>query len=114
MSLAPHILQSIIPPPISRVGYRQGLGLYFHILFSAHTAAEKTGRRAFKIWAKLIKFVGKPGSSARKPILRVFMVYLIIAIILAFPLNYLIHLLQRIFNKKGLQRKVEYYSKNLS
>jgi hypothetical protein len=73
---------------------------------------ERTGRRVFKIWARLIKSVGNSGSSARKLILRFFMVYLVVVMIVAFPFNYLIYLLQRILNKKGLQKKVEYYSKN--
>ncbi len=74
---------------------------------------ERTGRRAFKIWARLINALGEPRSWARKPILLSFIVYLVVAMTVLFPVNYLIYLLHRIFNKKGLQKKTEYYSKNL-
>jgi hypothetical protein len=73
---------------------------------------ERTGRRVFNIWARLIKAAGPSGSRARKLLLRFFMVYLVVVMVAAFPINYLIYLLQRILNKKGLQKKVAYYSKN--
>ncbi len=71
---------------------------------------EKTGKRIFRIWAKLIRSKGGPGDLSRRPFVRGYVVYLVVVIIFLFPLTYLIYLLQRIFNKKGLQKKVDYFS----
>lgn len=72
---------------------------------------EKAGRRVFTLWAKLISTMGKPGALLRKPFLLIFMTYLIIVILIVFPLTYFTYQLKRLFNPKALQRDVNYYSK---
>jgi hypothetical protein len=71
---------------------------------------EKAAKRIFKIWAKFIRSKGGPGDLSRRPYVRGYIVYLSVALTLLFPLTYLVYLLQRVFNKKGLQKKVDYFS----
>ncbi|MDX8378038.1 MAG: dialkylresorcinol condensing enzyme [Mariprofundales bacterium] len=72
---------------------------------------EKAGRRVFTLWAKLIRAMGKPGALLRKPLLLVFMIYLITVILIIFPLTYFTYHIKRLLNPKGIKRDVNYYSK---
>lgn len=51
---------------------------------------ERIGHRSFRIWGRLIRAVGKPGSFARKPILIVYVVFLIAIIVTVLPFTMLV------------------------
>ena len=74
---------------------------------------ENTGKRIFKIWARVIRRFGGPGSVRRKPVVLIFSIYLIVVMTIFFPINKLSFLLQKIFNKRKLQTATTYYSKNI-
>ena len=52
--------------------------------------SEKAGQRAFRVWSKLIRIFGKRGQWRRRPILLVFVLYLIVLILTVVPLSLLV------------------------
>lgn len=48
---------------------------------------ERVGHRSFRIWGRLLRALGKPGSFARKPVLLVYVLFLIGAIALVLPIT---------------------------
>lgn len=52
--------------------------------------SEKAGSRAFRVWSKLIRAVGRRGQKRRRPMLALFTVYLICMIVTVVPLSLLV------------------------
>ncbi|MCK6391326.1 MAG: dialkylresorcinol condensing enzyme [Azonexus sp.] len=52
--------------------------------------SERAGRRAFGVWSRLIRAAGKRGQWRRRPLLLVFLIYLIAMIITVVPLSLLL------------------------
>ncbi len=71
--------------------------------------SEKIGTRSFMIWGKLLRKVGGPGSAARKPVLFIYVVFLISLIISVVPLTMLLRTLLRPLMKKRLLKQKEYF-----
>lgn len=46
---------------------------------------ERIGHRSFRIWGRLVRAAGKPGSFARKPILLIYVVFLVTMILTVLP-----------------------------
>lgn len=67
-----------------------------NLLFS-----EKAATRSFYLWGKLLRVVGEPGQSRRRPFLILYVIFLITLILTIVPLSLLIQALLRPF----LQRK---------
>lgn len=64
-------------------------------------ASEKIGKRSFRIWGKLVRFFGERGSLARRPILAVYVAFLITLIMTIVPLNMAIQsIIRRLFKAK--------------
>lgn len=71
--------------------------------------SEKVGYRSFRIWGKLIRKVGKPGDSTRKPVLVVYLVFLILMIVTVVPINMLLkRILAPLLKKKQLQLQQQF------
>ncbi|WP_019895146.1 hypothetical protein [Hydrogenovibrio halophilus] len=66
--------------------------------------SEKIGARSFAIWGKLIRKVGPPGSWQRKPVLVVYVLFLITMIVTVVPLTMLLKRLLRPLLQKKLTR----------
>jgi hypothetical protein len=71
--------------------------------------SEKIGTRSFMIWGKLLRRVGKPGGAARKPVLFVYVVFLISLIITVVPLTMLLRTLLRPLMKRRLALQKTYF-----
>lgn len=56
--------------------------------------SEKVGYRSFRIWGKLLRKIGPQGDPKRKPVLLIYLTFLILMIVTVVPVNIL---LQRIF-----------------
>jgi hypothetical protein len=56
----------------------------------SHIQSEKAGIRSFTIWGKLLRKVGRAGDSRRKPILLLYLVFLVTLIISVVPLTMLL------------------------
>ncbi len=52
--------------------------------------SERAGHRAFRVWSKFIRAFGKRGQWRRRPILLVFVIYLITLIVTVVPLSLLV------------------------
>ena len=48
---------------------------------------ERIGHRSFRIWGRLVRLAGRPGRFARKPILLIYAVFLVGAIVLVLPVT---------------------------
>lgn len=72
-------------------------------------ASEKVGQRSFTIWGKLLRTVGPAGDPKRKPVLIVYVIFLIVLIISVVPLNMLIKRLLRPFTKNKLDQQKAYF-----
>ncbi len=71
--------------------------------------SEKTGYRSFRIWGRLIRMFGAPGDPKRKPVLLIYVVFLLVLIITVVPVNMAIkRLLASRFREKHQAMK-EYY-----
>jgi hypothetical protein len=53
-------------------------------------AGERIGTRSFRIWGRLVRAFGGPGSRWRRPVLLVYVVFLIAAIVFVLPLTMVI------------------------
>ena len=64
--------------------------------------SEKIGYRSFKIWGKLIRKAGQPGDARRKPVLVIYIAFLVLMIVTVVPVNIL---LKRILAKFSRQKQ---------
>lgn len=71
--------------------------------------SEKIGTRSFMIWGKLLRSVGGPGSMARKPVLVIYLTFLISLIITVVPLSMLVRSLLRPLMRRRLAEQKEYF-----
>jgi len=64
-------------------------------------ASEKIGKRSFRIWGKLIRLFGKRGSWSRRPVLGLYVLFLIVLIVSVVPLNMALQsIVRRLFKGK--------------
>lgn len=64
-------------------------------------ASEKIGKRSFRIWGKLVRLFGVRGSGVRKPILGIYILFLITLIITVVPINMALQMIiHRVFKGK--------------
>ncbi len=66
--------------------------------------SERAGQRAFRVWSKLIRLMGKRGQWRRRPLLLVFVLYLITLILTIVPLSLLLQWLFSPWLKPRLER----------
>lgn len=71
--------------------------------------SEKIATRSFEIWGALIRKIGKPRSLKRKPIVMLYLVFLLLIILTVVPLNMIIKSVFMIFNKKSIYQQKEKY-----
>lgn len=73
-------------------------------------ASEKIGKRSFRIWGKLIRMFGNRGSLMRRPVLGVYILFLLLLILSVVPLNMAFQsIIRRLFKGKmdKLVRSIE-------
>lgn len=73
---------------------------------------EKRIKRVFKIWSKFILRKGERGNPARKFRVRLFLVYLFVAIAFIAPVSTLLTMVARRLKKDEINKAIDYYSKN--
>ncbi|MGB5081916.1 MAG: dialkylresorcinol condensing enzyme, partial [Burkholderiales bacterium] len=71
--------------------------------------SERAARRAFSVWARVIRLGGAPGSVARVPLLALFCVYLVAMILAVVPASLLLQRLARPLLARRLQSLQAYY-----
>lgn len=71
--------------------------------------SEKIGYRSFKIWGKLIRKVGQPGNPRRKPVLVIYIVFLILMIVTVVPVNMLLKRMLAKFSRQKQEAMKQYF-----
>ena len=74
-------------------------------------SSEKTARRAFRLWGKLLRSLGPSGSIKRKPVLLVYVVFLSTMIITVVPLGILIKKLLTPLTRQRIAKQKAYFGK---
>lgn len=73
-------------------------------------ASETAGRRAFKLWGKLFRKLGKPGALPRRCLVTLYAVFLIALILTVVPLTMLVKKLCAPLMRERIARQKAYYS----
>ncbi len=71
--------------------------------------SEKIGTKSFTIWGGLIRKIGKPGDIKRKPIVMLYLIFLLLMIITVVPINMIIQSILRKINKNAIIKQKESY-----
>ncbi len=71
--------------------------------------SEKAGYRSFRIWGRLIRTLGVAGNPKRKPVLLLYIVFLVVLIITVVPVNMVIKRLSASLFKEKQRSIKEYY-----
>jgi len=58
-------------------------------------ASERIGRRSFRVWGKLVRLAGPPGAVLRRPVLALYVTFLILMIVTVVPVSLLLRTLLR-------------------
>ena len=58
-------------------------------------ASEKIGRRSFRVWGRLVRSAGGPGALSRRPVLMVYLAFLVLMIVTVVPVSLLLRFLLR-------------------
>lgn len=73
--------------------------------------SEQIATKSFSIWGKLIRKVGPLGDPKRKPIVMLYVVFLVLIIATIVPLNMLIQTIMRKVNKEKVLKQKEFYAR---
>jgi hypothetical protein len=71
--------------------------------------SEKAGTRSFYLWGKLLRAAGSPGSPRRVPLLALYVVFLIAAIVTIVPISLALQALLRPLLRRRLDRVKTYF-----
>jgi len=71
--------------------------------------SEQIGIKSFHIWGKIIRKIGKVGDIKRKPIVLLYLFFLILMIITVVPINMIVQTINRKINKNKVNLQKEYY-----
>ncbi len=71
--------------------------------------SEQIATKSFTIWGKIICSIGEPDNPKRKPVVLLYLVFLILMILTVVPINMIIQSILRRINKKAVQRQKEFY-----
>lgn len=72
-------------------------------------ASEKTARRSFLIWGRLLRSLGPQGHWARQAVLVVYIAFLVLMLASVVPTTMILKTLLRPFTRGRVARQVEYY-----
>ncbi|NVJ54427.1 MAG: dialkylresorcinol condensing enzyme [Campylobacteraceae bacterium] len=71
--------------------------------------SEQIATKSFKIWGKLIRKVGKQGDPKRKPIVMLYVFFLLLIILTIVPINMLVQTIIRKVNKEKILKQKEVF-----
>jgi hypothetical protein len=71
--------------------------------------SERAGKRAFAVWARLIRLAGPAGSPARLPLVALFAAYLVLMILLVVPPSLAVQRLLRPLLARRLEAARSYF-----
>jgi len=71
--------------------------------------SEKIGTKSFSIWGGWIRKLGKAGSSKRKPVVMLYLIFLLLMIVTVVPINMIVQTIIRKINKQSVEKQKEFY-----
>lgn len=71
--------------------------------------SEKIATKSFTIWGGWIRKLGKAGASKRKPVVMLYLVFLLLIILTVVPINMVIQSILRRINKESVIKQKEFY-----
>ncbi|PLY09934.1 MAG: dialkylrecorsinol condensing enzyme [Arcobacter sp.] len=71
--------------------------------------SEQIGTKSFTIWGGLIRKIGKPGNIKRKPVVMLYLIFLLLMIVTVVPINMIIQSVLRKINKNAVIKQKELY-----
>lgn len=71
--------------------------------------SERIATKSFRIWGSLIRKLGVPGSLKRKPIVMLYLIFLLLIIVTVVPINMIIQSILRIVNERSVKKQKEFY-----
>jgi len=71
--------------------------------------SEKIATKSFHIWGNLIQKLGKPGDIKRKPVVILYLVFLLLIILTIVPINMIVQSILRKVKKEQVQQEKEKY-----
>jgi len=71
--------------------------------------SEQIATKSFTIWGKMIRAVGEPENPWRKPVVMLYVVFLLLIIFTVVPINMIIQSIKRKINKEEVQKKKALY-----
>lgn len=71
--------------------------------------SEKIATKSFKIWGGWIRKLGKPGDSKRKPVVLLYLLFLLLIIMTVVPINMIVQSILRKINKEKVLEEKEFY-----
>ncbi len=74
-------------------------------------ASEKTARRSFLVWGKLLRSLGRQGSFSRKPVLFVYILFLLTLILTFLPLSMLVKALLAPLTRERIAEQKAYFGR---
>ena len=74
-------------------------------------ASEAIGRRSFRVWSKLVRLAGPAGYWGRRPVLALYVVFLILMIITVVPVSLLLRALLRPLLRERLETRAALYER---
>lgn len=74
-------------------------------------ASEKTARRSFLVWGKLLRSLGRQGSFSRKPVLLVYILFLVTLILTFLPLSMLVKALLAPLTRERIAEQKAYFGR---
>jgi hypothetical protein len=77
----------------------------------ALVASEKIGRRSFGVWSKLVRGAGPAGHWARKPVLVMYVTFLILMIVTVVPVSLMLRAALRPLMRARLEAQAAEYEK---
>ena len=73
--------------------------------------SEKIATKSFHIWGNLIQKLGKPGDIKRKPVVILYLMFLLLIIMTIVPINMIVQSILRKTNKEKVQQEKENYER---
>jgi len=71
--------------------------------------SEKIATKSFHIWGSLIQKLGKPGDIKRKPVVILYLIFLLLIIVTVVPINMIVQSILRKINKEKVLEEKETY-----
>lgn len=91
-------------------GHRPALtGLAAARVDPALVASEKIGRRSFRVWGKLVRSAGGPGTPRRRPVLAAYVAFLVVMIVTVVPVSLLVRTLLKPLLRARLAAQAQAY-----